>query len=190
MFDPSPTEDNPRLLTVSVHRRPGYRTFPVAALSVQRAPEGHGVLMIEALLYRRLEWSCLATVLVPREAARAFLRDALPEHCGQKAPDFLCPPFGNTSDRPDHQILAASGIVLRRPEANPLFFYVDCLADTALITEEHFTQNGGFWIPTGQGKQVFVRELVGTLIIQKPALVALYRDIDTATTVIPLNGAH
>lgn len=185
MPDQAESKENPKLLTVPVQRRPGYRTFPVATLMVQGAPEGNDVLMIDALLYRREEWSCLATIFIPRAALRTFLRGASLEHRGQKAPTSINPSLRDVRDRSDHQVIAASGIVLRQPETNPYnrFFYVDCLADTSLIIEEHFTQKDGLWVPAGQGKQVFVREAVGTLIVQEPALVAFYRDVDAATTV-------
>lgn len=171
-----------REMTVPVQRRPGYRMFPVARFAVRRAEYGHNILEIDAILTRRTGASCVATLFIPSAAARFFVMGAAKEHGPRDSNRFVFPALADTvPDRLDHQVLAVSGLFLRQPEANQdnRIFYVDCVMDSTLITEEQFVKRNDIWLPAHQGKQVFVREIVATFILQEPTLMDLYDRIET-----------
>ena len=169
-------------LTIPVQRRPGYRTFSAAVLKVGRAPHGQDILLIDALLYRGSpsRWECLATIIIHEAALRAFLLSNRKDR-KRGTPLKIEPDISNALivDRNDHQVLTASGMFLRQPERNENnnLYLIDCLMDSALIVEEQFALKNGFWVPAGEGKVVKVREVIGTLVVQEPALARLYEDI-------------
>ena len=169
-------------LTVPVQRRPGYRTFYAATLKVGWSPYAQGALSIDALLCRGTpsRWECLTTIIIHEVALRAFLLSNRKDR-KRGTPPKIEPDISNALivDRNDHQVLTASGIFLRQPERNENnnLYLIDCLMDSALIVEEQFALKNGFWVPAGEGKVVKVREVIGTLIVQEPALTRFYQDI-------------
>lgn len=136
--------------------------------------------MIDALLYRQA-WECVATVFILRPALRVFFLGAPKEFrkIGGMDRKIQVPTNIPDRDRPDHQLIAASGLFLRQPEKNQenQLYMLECVIDSTVILEESFVLKSEHWVPSQTGQSRFVREIVGTFLIQAPALAHFYQSL-------------